>query len=221
MRQRQEIQKMPRAGGVNRFFVIDGIDGAGKSTQAALLAESLEREGRSVARVRDPGGTKLSDRIREILLQPDHLPAPAAELCLYAAARAQLVREVIIPALEAGAVVVADRFTWSTYAYQGMGRGLPRHHIEQLEAIACVGTKPGHVFVLDLPAESRAGRLRQKGGMPDRLESESDAFFTRVREAFLTRAHEHPHSSSVIDATQTPAIVHAAIAAKVRELLTA
>ena len=120
---------MPRAGIVKPFFVIDGIDGAGKSTQAALLAEALEREGHSVVKVRDPGGTELSDRIRAVLLNPSTPVSSAAELCLYAASRAQLVQEIIRPALDAGKVLVSDRFTWSTFAYQGAGRGLPMNAI--------------------------------------------------------------------------------------------
>jgi dTMP kinase len=212
---------MPRGRGVKSFFVVDGIDGAGKSTQAALLAEALERKGRSVVRIRDPGGTELSDRVRALLLNPSAPVSPAAELCLYAAARAQLVEEVVRPALEAGKVVVSDRFTWSTFAYQGWGRGLPLDAIRQLEELACGDARPRQVFVLDLNPDRRAERLRQKGGVPDRLEREDDGFFRRVREGFLTLARAHPESGTVLDASLPPETLHETIVAKVLAMLDA
>ncbi len=201
------------------FFVIDGIDGAGKSTQVALLAEALEREGRSVVRVRDPGGTELSDRIRAVLLSPSTPVSPVAELCLYAAARAQLVNDIIRPALEAGKAVVSDRFTWSTFAYQGWGRGLPKEAIAELEAIACGDVRPAHVFVLDLDVSVRSARLNQKGNALDRLEQESDAFFQRVRDGFLSMAQTHPASGTVLDASLPPDEIHKVILSEVRKLL--
>ncbi len=201
------------------FFVIDGIDGAGKSTQISLLAETLEAEGHSVVKVRDPGGTELSDRIRAVLLSPSTPVSPVAELCLYAAARAQLVQEIIRPALEAGKIVISDRFTWSTFAYQGSGRGISPDAIEKLEGIACGGVLPAHVFVLDLDPAARIARLSQKGTAPDRLELEGDAFFQRVREGFLEMSRAHPESSTVLDASQPLETLRDAIARKVRTLL--
>jgi dTMP kinase len=210
---------MERGSGGEVFFVIDGIDGAGKSTQAAMLAEALEKIGRSVMRVRDPGGTELSDRIRALLLHPGNALSPATELCLYAAARAQLVHEVIRPALEAGKIVVSDRFAWSTFAYQGSGRGLSAEQIRQLEEIACDGLRPAHVFLLDLDPAKRLGRLRQKGGTPDRLELEGEAFFSRVREGFLALARGNAGMSTVLDASLAPEALHHAILAKILEIL--
>ena len=201
------------------FFVIDGIDGAGKSTQVTLLAEALEREGHSVVKVRDPGGTELSDRIRSVLLSPSTPVSPAAELCLYAAARAQLVQEIIRPALEAGKIVVSDRFTWSTFAYQGSGRGLSTDFIEQLENIACGDIRPAHVFVLDLNPSSRMERLNQKGAALDRLEQEGEEFFQRVRDGFLTMARAHPEISTVIDASLPLETIHGIVVDKVRQML--
>jgi dTMP kinase len=201
------------------FFVIDGIDGAGKSTQAALLTEALEARGLSVLRVRDPGGTGLSDRIRALLLAPEHPVSPATELCLYAAARAQLVHEKIRPALEAGHIVVSDRFTWSTHAYQGAGRGLDASHIARLEEIACAGIRPAHVFVLDLDPARRGARLGERGGEPDRLEREGDAFFGRVRRGFLDLAASRARESTVLDATRPAAELHAEILGKVLGIL--
>jgi dTMP kinase len=201
------------------FFVIDGIDGAGKSTQAALLTEALEARGLSVLRVRDPGGTELSDRIRALLLHSEGPVAPATELCLYAAARAQLVHERIRPALEGGQAVVSDRFTWSTFAYQGAGRGLDAAHIAQLEEIACAGIRPAHVFVLDLDPSQRAARIGERGAKLDRLEREGDDFFGRVRRGFLERAASRPRESTVLDATRPAADLHADILAKVLGIL--
>ena len=210
---------MPRTGIVKPFFVIDGIDGAGKSTQAALLAEALEREGHSVVKVRDPGGTELSDRIRTVLLNPSTPVSSVAELCLYAASRAQLVQEIIRPALDAGKVLVSDRFTWSTLAYQGAGRGLPMNAIEQLESIACGDIRPAHIFVLDLDPSKRNARLSQKGAALDRLELEGDEFFQRVRGGFLAMAKANPGISTVLDASLPLNQLHEVILKKVRELL--
>jgi dTMP kinase len=181
------------------FFVFEGIDGAGKSTQAAMLAEALEARGRAVVRV------------RALLLDPENTVSPAAELCLYAAARAQLVAEKIRPALEAGAVVVSDRFTWSTHAYQGGGRGLDRAQIAALEDIACGGIRPARVFVLDLDPSGRAARLAGAGKTPDRLEREGDAFYSRVRNGFLELAASRPGEGAVLDAKLPAAELHAEI----------
>jgi dTMP kinase len=194
------------------FFVFEGIDGAGKSTQVALLAAALESRGYAVTRVRDPGGTPLSDRIRSLLLDPENPVAPAAELCLYAASRAQLVHEVIRPALEAGRVVISDRFTWSTRAYQGGGRGLDLAHIESLETAACGTITPAHVFVLDLDPAAREERMTARAGaVRDRLERENGAFFARVRQGFLDQASAHPGVGTVLDATRSPEELHAAV----------
>lgn len=201
------------------FFVLDGIDGSGKSTQAVLLAEALEARGLDVLRVRDPGGTPLSDRIRALLLDPESPVAPSTELCLYAAARAQLVHEKIRPALAAGRIVVSDRFTWSTYAYQGAGRGLDAAHIARLEEIACAGLRPAHVFILDLDPAARAARIGTRGEALDRLEREGDAFYARVREGFLEVAAARAAECTVLDATRPAAELHEVILARVLEML--
>lgn len=201
------------------FFVFEGIDGSGKSTQAALLADALQARGHAVTRVRDPGGTPLSDRIRALLLDPGTSVASATELCLYAAARAQLVADVIRPALERGEVVVSDRFTWSTMAYQGAGRGLAAAHIAALEGIACGDVRPAHVFVLDLDPGARAARLAGAGKTPDRLEREGDGFFARVREGFLAQAAAHPDRGTVLDATRPAADLHAEVLARALAIL--
>lgn len=202
------------------FFVFEGIDGAGKSTQAALLAEALEARGHAVTRVRDPGGTPLSDRIRALLLDPESPVAPATELCLYAAARAQLVHDVIRPALDAGRVVISDRFTWSTRAYQGAGRGLDATALDAVAEVACGGTRPAHVFVLDLDPRAREARMTTRAGaVRDRLERESGAFFARVRQGFLDQAAAHPDVGTVLDAGRPADALHAEILAVTLEKL--
>lgn len=203
----------------SRFFVLEGIDGSGKSTQAARLAEALGQRGLSVVRARDPGGTPLSDRIRALLLDPGNTVAPSTELCLYAAARAQLVAEVIRPALEAGKAVVCDRFTWSTWAYQGAGRGLDAAHIARLEDVACAGVRPAHVFLLDLDPARRAERLRLAGKTLDRLEREDEDFYARVREGFLELASSRPGEGTVLDASRPADELHAEILAKAVSIL--
>lgn len=203
------------------FFVFEGIDGAGKSTQVALLADALQARGHEVTRVRDPGGTPLSDRIRALLLDPENPVAPSTELCLYAAARAQLVHEVIRPALAAGRVVVSDRFTWSTRAYQGAGRGLNAAHLDAAADIACGEVRPAHVFVLDLDPAAREERMTARaGGARDRLEREDGAFFARVRQGFLDQAAAHPDVGTVLDATKPPEELHREILAVVLGILT-
>lgn len=203
------------------FFVFEGIDGAGKSTQAALLADALVARGHEVVRVRDPGGTPLSDRIRALLLDPENPVAPATELCLYAAARAQLVHEVIRPALAAGRVVISDRFTWSTRAYQGAGRGLDAGAIDAVAGIACGDITPAHVFVLDLEPAAREARMTARAGaVRDRLEREDSRFFARVRQGFLDQAAAQPEVGRVLDATTPPEELHRDILAMVLGILT-
>jgi dTMP kinase len=165
--------------------------------------------------VRDPGGTPLSDRIRALLLDPENPVSPAAELCLYAAARAQLVVEVIRPALDAGKTVISDRFTWSTHAYQGAGRGHAVGAINLLEEVSCGGIVPAHVFVLDLDPAARDGRIGARAGAArDRLEREGDDFFARVRKGFLDLAASRPEQGTVLDATRPAEELHAEIRAR-------
>jgi dTMP kinase len=201
------------------FFSLEGVDGSGKSTQLALLAASLKSRGREVMTVREPGGTPVSDKIRRLILSPEHPIVPAAELLLFSAARAQLVSEVIAPALGAGRIVLADRFGWSTLAYQGYGRGMDPGRIRQLLSIACGDIWPIHSFLLDLPVDSMRGRLESGGRPADRMESESAGFFEKVRRGYLAIAAENADRFTVIDADQPPETVHEAILAKLLDLL--
>ena len=198
-----------------RLLSIEGGEGAGKSTVLRALGEALVADGFEVVSTREPGGTPLAERIREQLLDPAHEPAqPATELLLMFAARAQHVREVVLPALQRGAWVISDRFTDSSYAYQGAARGLDAGFIAELER-RVVGIEPGLTLLLDLGVahgrERTRGRDLLGGSSPDRIERERDDFFERVRAGFLARAAQHPQRIRVIDAS--PSAEHVAGAA--------
>ncbi len=205
-----------------RLITLEGGEGAGKTSAIAAIRDRLQAAGHEVVLTREPGGTPLAERIRELLLNPqDEALAPETELLLMFASRAQHVREVVRPALRRGAFVVSDRFTDSSYAYQGAGRGLDPEWIAALERRA-VGVKPGLTLLLDL--DVREGRARTAGRdlWPDRIESEQDDFFERVRAGFRARAAAEPQRFRVIDAAQPPAgvagAVEAAIGAYLRTL---
>lgn len=210
-----------------RLISLEGGEGAGKSTALASLRELLAGRGHEVVLTREPGGTPLAERIRALLLGTrdtlngetgDEPLVAEAELLLMFAARAQHVQQVIRPALRRGAFVVSDRFTDSSYAYQGEGRGLDRQWIADLERRA-VGLRPGLTLLLDL--DVREGRARTAGRdlWPDRIESEQDDFFERVRLGFRRRAQGEPERFRLIDAAQPPAAVGAAVAATVSAYL--
>jgi dTMP kinase len=191
------------------FISLEGLDGCGKTTQAALLAEAAERAGREVVRVREPGGTAPGERIRALLLDPGLEIAPWAEALLYAAARAQLVDEVIRPALARGATVIADRYVDSSLAYQGWARGLGVDEVLEVNRVATEGLLPDRTVLLVLAAEDAAGRR----GAPDRIEAEGDAFHRAVADGFADAADRFTGRIAVVDASGTPEQV----AARVRE----
>ena len=202
-----------------RLVTLEGGEGAGKTSAIAAIRDRLQAAGHEVVLTREPGGTPLAERIRELLLNPqDEALAPETELLLMFASRAQHVREVVRPALRRGAFVVSDRFTDSSYAYQGAGRGLDPEWIAALERRA-VGVKPGLTLLLDL--DVREGRARTAGRdlWPDRIESEQDDFFERVRAGFRARAAAEPQRFRVIDAAQPPAGVAAAVEAAITAYL--
>lgn len=197
-----------------RLISLEGGEGAGKTSALVAIRELLQSRGHEVVLSREPGGTPLAERIRELLLSPqaqEETLAPETELLLMFASRTQHVREVIRPALQRGAFVVSDRFTDSSYAYQADGRGLDRALVEELER-KVVGLKPGLTLLLDL--DVREGRARANGRdlWPDRIESEQDDFFERVREGFRKRASAEPGRFRVIDASRSPAEVAEAVA---------
>ncbi|MDQ3494275.1 MAG: dTMP kinase [Pseudomonadota bacterium] len=190
-----------------RFVSLEGGEGAGKTTVLNALVEALQAQGHDVVRTREPGGTPLAEMIRTLLLDPAHEPpAPETELLLMFAARAQHVRETIRPALERGAWVVSDRFTDSSYAYQGGGRGLDRDLIAELER-RVVGLQPGLTLLLDVAVAQGRERARGRdlafaGPGPDRIEGERDEFFERVRATYRARAAAEPGRFRIIDASQ-------------------
>ncbi len=191
------------------FLSLDGIDGAGKSTQVARLIEWFERRGREVISPRDPGSTALGESLREILLHRQEVPlSMTAEMLLYMASRAQLVHEVICPALAAGQVVIADRYLLANVVYQGCAGGVAVEHIWQVGNIATGGVMPQLTFILDLPVELALGRLTR--GL-DRLESRGQEYMRLVRDGFLEQAQCLGEAAVIIDARASPDEIHAAI----------
>lgn len=199
-----------------RFVTVEGGEGAGKTTVLRALVEELQADGSEVVVTREPGGTPLAEQIRDLLLSHAHeAPAPQTELLLMFAARAQHVAHTIVPALERGAWVLSDRFTDSSYAYQGGGRGLPVELIQALERHV-VGIVPGLTLLLDLAVAQGRERTRGRDLYPDRIESERDPFFERVRAAYRARAQAEPERFRVIDASAPAAEVAAAAVVQLR-----
>lgn len=196
--------RQDRAG---RFITLEGVSGAGKTTQARRLAEELRRQGRPVVVTRDPGGTRAGEAIRRLLLEQDEPLCPEAEIALFFADRAQNLAEVIRPALARGEIVVGDRFTDSTLAYQGHARGLAPNRILEVDRGVTGGFRPDLTLVLDLPAGVGLGRLAQR----DRIEREEVRFHERVRAGFLAVSEEHPDRVTVIDAAAPPDAVFAEV----------
>ena len=187
-----------------RFLTIEGIEGVGKTTQVARLAGLLDERGIAHIVTREPGGTPLAEKMRDLVLNPREEPLPpAAELMLMFAARSVHLANRIEPALKAGSWVVCDRFTDATYAYQGGGRGMNRDHIGILETVVQGTRRPDLTLLLDLPAEVGLARSRRRdaGKAADRFERERAEFFERVRDAYLERARAEPQRVAIIDAT--------------------
>ncbi len=207
------------------FITLEGIEGCGKSTQAAMLAEHLDASGYGVTRTREPGGTRIGRRIRTVLLDPDTDGITGlSELLLYSADRAQHVSEVIEPALAAGGVVVCDRFTDATAAYQGYGRGQELDLIRSLSETATRGLRPDLTLLLDLPVEAGLARAitrnDEKGAHKEsRFEREAAEFHERVRRGYLDIACTDPDRVKIIDASGTVDDVWKAVLEVVTEAL--
>lgn len=193
-----------------RFVTLEGPDGSGKSTQAVRLADRLQATGQTVLLTREPGGTGAGESIRDLL---QHTPSqqslcPEAETLLFAASRAQLVHEVIRPALTEGAWVICDRFADSTTVYQGAGRGMPLAELEALRRLATRELEPDLTLLVDVPVQTGRARLAQRNGAVapayDRMEAESIAFHERVRDGYLELARRCPNRIRVVDGGRAP-----------------
>ena len=202
------------------FITFEGTDGAGKTTQIQRLSADLRQVGHDICLTREPGGTPISEQIRDMLLNPDHSEmAATTELLLYAASRAQHVSEVIKPALEAGKIVISSRFADAMVVYQGYGRGLDLEQINRLNRIATEGVTPDVTFVLDLPVEIGLQRVQKSRGGLDRLEREKIEFHQRLRDGYRALAQQEPQRLKIIDARATPDQVYAQIQEAVQPLL--
>jgi dTMP kinase len=193
------------------FVTFEGLDGSGKTTQAALLAESLREDGVEVVATREPGGTPLGERIRDLVLHGDHV-APWAEAALYAASRAQHVDEVIRPALDRGATVVCDRYVDSSVAYQGVGRGLGLDEVLALNLVVVGGLLPDRTVLVEIDPETAAERVGSSG---DRIERDGIALWRRVADAYRALAEGDPERYVVVDGRRPIAEV----AEEIRDLL--
>lgn len=183
------------------LITFEGVEGCGKSTQVKRLAQRVKEWGRDVLVTREPGGTAIGEKIREILLNPDNAAlSDTAELLLYAAARAQHVDEVIKPALANGTIVLCDRYVDSTTAYQGGGRGASRELLDQLRRIATSGLDADLTLLLDVPVDEGLERAKSRTAA-DRIEQEKIDFHQRVRDAYLVLAEQEPERIHVIDST--------------------
>jgi dTMP kinase len=202
------------------FVTFEGIEGSGKSTHARRLAAHLRDAGHRVTETREPGGTPAGVAIRRLLLGPEAVPlTPIAELLLYCADRSQHVSDVIRPALAAGQVVICDRFSASTLAYQGYGRGLDLDAVRSLDARARDGLAPGVVFLLDCPVPDGLARARGRGATADRFERETVAFHERVRAGFQALAAADPERFVVLDGTASIDAVQSRIVAETERRL--
>ena len=190
-----------------RLISFEGSEGSGKSTQITRLADQLQRSGREVVATREPGGTEIGEQIRNIIVhnsKGDEM-CPETELLLFTAARAQLVREVIVPALRRGAVVLSDRYLDSSAVYQGIARNLAPGPVSEINRFAVGEVMPHLTIVIDVPTEVSLARIRHRASdLPDRMERQNISFYTKVREGYLLLARQWPARVVVVDGTLSP-----------------
>lgn len=201
-----------------RFITFEGLDGSGKTTQLSLLKTFLRDQGLEADTTREPGGTLVAERVRDVLLDPSAEIDDLTEALLFAAARSSHVNERIIPSLESGKWVLCDRFVDSSIAYQSYGRGLPREHVEEPSRLAMRGQTPDLTILLDITADEAVARrrARQTGqDADDRIESSGEEFYHRVRTGYLKQARRDPWRFLVIDATQSVNEIHEQIAEEI------
>jgi dTMP kinase len=212
---------MSTTSGRGIFITFEGPDGSGKSTQARMLAERFRKEGRDVLESVEPGGTPIGQQIRRILLDPANKELTAtAELLLMFAARAQNVEQWILPALQQGKIVISDRFTDSSLAYQGAGRGLGSITVLELDRIACQGLLPDLTICIDIDTETGLARALARGGVETRLEEQAIEFHHKVREAYHELARSEPGRFRLIDGRGTPEAIAAKVWEQVGPLIT-
>ena len=201
------------------LITFEGIDGSGKSTQAATLKEYYQKAGKEVLTLREPGGTEVAEKIRSLLLESRHEITPVGELLLFAASRAELVQQVILPALDNNTLVILDRFSDSTIAYQGYGRGLDIGLLNEINRIATFGLRPDITFYLDLTPEEAISRKFSETSLPlsfesgelDRMENSGLAFYRRVRKGYLELVEAEQERLILIDARLSPTSIHSEI----------
>ena len=204
------------------LITLEGIEGSGKSTQASRLRDALLADGIPVCLTREPGGSPLAERVRDLILQAagDEPLAPGTELLLFLAARAQHMARTVRPALERGEVVVCDRFTDATVAYQGGGRTIPEAFLTSLNEWVTGGLKPARTYILDVPVDLGLERARKRtGAVPDRFETESRAFFEAVRARYLEIARREPERIVVLRGTDSEEILAHQIREDVNRIL--
>jgi dTMP kinase len=205
-----------------KLISFEGSEGSGKSTQIAHLAARLQKLGRDVVSVREPGGTEIGEQIRNIIVhnsKGDEMCAET-ELLLFTAARAQLVREILVPALERGALVLCDRFLDSSTVYQGIGRNLAADPVQQINRFAVGNVMPDLTLVIDVPMEVSLARIRQRASdVPDRMERENIDFYKKIREGYLVLAQGMPERFAVIDGTKTEESIEKRIWTEIQKLL--
>ncbi len=204
-----------------KLITIEGTEGAGKSSAIAWMKDFFKQKNIPVCVTREPGGTTIAEAIRQVLLQTPtgETLYPQTELLLMFAARAQHIKQVIEPALQAGSWVISDRYVDASYAYQGGGRGIEKGVIQFLDEWIVDGTRPDLTLLFDLPVELGLMRAAGRGGEKDRIEQEQAAFFERIRQVYLDRAAENPIRINVIDARVTPAEVSAQLTAVMEAFL--